>query len=266
MTLAPVLAAVCAAAVILILGRRDRSAQARPVARRWLQRDMERAGLESDAAQRRFLAIALSAPVILAALAGWWTAKSAGSDLAVASMVALGGTAGWWLPRTWLATRFQRRRWAITSDFPVMLDLLQISMHGGMSLPAAWATVTESLQGVSEGLAREMRQVNLEAGFGVAWARALSAASDRTGVAEFRSLGSLMDQTQRFGVEVSRMLQVLADSLRHEEIQSLEERAHQAAVRVLVPLSSLVLPPTLVLVAGPLIKLTLEAMSQATAD
>ena len=269
MTLAPMLAAAVAAALTLAMGLRGGKASAGgtdgggPLST--LRKDMDLAGL--DALQsRRFMTIALLAPVALGGLAAWWAWSPEASGLAVAAMAMLGASVGWWLPRTWLAGRRERRRLEIVSDFPVMLDLLQISMQGGMGLPAAWANVTESLQGVSDGLAREMRRVDLESGFGMSWTSSLAAACDRTGVTEFRSLGSLLGHTQRFGAELARMLEVLSDSLRHEELQALEERAHRSSVSMLLPLTVLVLPPTLLLVLGPLLMLLLEALGQATSD
>jgi tight adherence protein C len=231
-----------------------------------LERDMDLAGLNSTRARRGFLAIALLGPMALSALAVWFTWEPGASGVAVALMAVLGAGIGWWLPRAWLGGRRERSRLEIATDFPVMLDLLQISVQGGMGLPAAWAAVTQSLRGVSDALAREMRRVDLESGFGVDWSESLAAAADRTGVAEFRSLGSLLGQTQRFGTELSRMIQVLADSLRHEEMQSLEERAHRASVRMLLPLAGLVLPPTLLVVAVPLFMLLLEGLRTATPD
>ncbi|NBX26249.1 MAG: type II secretion system F family protein [Planctomycetes bacterium] len=231
-----------------------------------LERDMELAGLDSMRARRGFMVAALIGPLVLAALAAWVTAGPDASGLGVTLMAGLGAAIGWWLPRAWLEGRRERCRMEIASDFPVMLDLLQISLNGGLGLPAAWATVTASLRGTSDALAREMRRVDLESGFGVGWSASLAAAAERTGVAEFRSLGSLLGQTQRFGTELSRTIQVLADSLRHEEMQSLEERAHRASVRMLLPLAGLVLPPTILVVAGPLFMMLLEGLRAATPD
>jgi tight adherence protein C len=270
MNFATLIAAAFAAGLTLALGlRASRQASGTapsPSLFPALERDMDLAGLESAQARRGFLLAALLGPMALSALAVWVTWDPQASGVAVTLMAALGAGIGWWLPRAWLGGRRERARLEIVTDFPVMLDLLQISVQGGMGLPAAWATVTAGLRGVSDSLAREMRRVDLESGFGVGWSASLAAAAERTGVAEFRSLGSLLGQTQRFGTELSRMIQVLADSLRHEEIQSLEERAHRASVRMLLPLAGLVLPPTILVIAGPLFMLLLEGLRRATPD
>lgn len=268
MTLEAAIAALVAAALALTLGLRGRNAPSDPEEPKIdaAERELEMAGLESDSARRKYKIAAMLGPLTLAAAGAWLVQGPGTTGFATFLMASLGAGTGWWLPRAWLAARRERRRLEIVTDFPIMLDLLQISLQGGMGLPAAWAVVTDGLQGVNDGLAREMRRVDMESGFGIGWSASLTAASERTGVSEFRSLGSLLGQTQRFGTEMSRMVQVMSDSLRHEELQTLEERAHRSSVRMLLPLAGLVLPPTILLVAGPLFLLLLDGLRMATPD
>lgn len=175
-----------------------------------------------------------------------------------------GGLAGWAVPRTWLRARLARRRREISAELPIMLDLLQISLRGGLGLPAAWSSVAAGIQDSGEALAMEMRWIDLEVSFGKSWSSSLADAADRTGVGELRSLGSLMAQTERFGSELASTLEVMADSLRHEEMQSFEERAHQASVKLLFPLAAFLLPATLLLIVAPLLLLLFQALLRAT--
>lgn len=192
--------------------------------------------------------------------------RSDGSPAATVLLSILGGLFGWWLPQLWLESQRKLRQLEITAEFPVMLDLLQISLQGGSSLPAAWKSVSTGLDERSATLADEMRRVDLEVGFGTPWTRALESATARTGVEEFRALGLLLEQTERFGTEMARAIAVLADSLRHAELQSLEERAHEASVRMLFPLALFLLPATLLLIVGPLLTLLFDALGRANGD
>ncbi len=231
------------------------------------RRELADAGLGDSGEQLSFGALHVLCAVAGALGGAAFASRGGGETGAITVLLGwLGGALGWWLPKYWLGARRAQRKLALSVEFPVMLDLLQISMQGGMSLGAAWKSVSSSLDGRGAALADEMRRVDLEVGFGKPWARALESATARTGLDEFRSLGLLLEQTERFGTEMSRAIAVLADSLRHSELASLEERAHEASVKMLFPLAIFLLPATLLLVVGPLLSMLFEALQRANAE
>ncbi len=59
---------------------------------------------------------------------------------------------------------------------------------------------------------------------------------------------------------------MLSDSLRNEEIESLEERAHRASVLMLLPIGVLLLPATLLLIAVPLITMLFETLNEVNSN
>lgn len=219
----------------------------------------------TDPKTRMWFGIVRIATTLAGAVAGMMFGGGPGVSIVASGAVAMSGAVlGWWIPGTWLRWKQSKRRAALSADFPLMLDLLQISIQGGMSLISAWRTVTMSLQGVENPLAEEMRRIDLEVNLQSDWGPALDAATARTGLPQFRSLGLLLAQTQRFGTEVSAMVQVLADSIRHEELQNLEEQAHEASVKTLFPLAVFLLPSTLILIVFPLISMLFDALAKAT--
>ena len=111
-----------------------------------------------------------------------------------------------------------------------------------------------------------MNRIELDVDFGSSWSAALDRAAERTGVQGFRSLASLFGQSERFGTELSRVLVVLSDSLRLEASQALEERAHVASVRLLVPLGALLFPATVIILIGPLFLMLFEVLQNVNAD
>ncbi len=224
------------------------------------------AGFERRDAVRTFT-IARLACVVAGMLAGFGLGQFLSAQALAAPYGALlGAFLGWRLPGWWLSNRVERRHLQIRADFPIMLDLLQISMQGGMGLHAAWASSAASLEGSGQLLAREMRQIDIAVGLGRAWGTVLDEATERTGIAEFRSLGSLLGQTQRFGTGVADMIRVLCDSLRHDEVQALEELAQRRTVRMLMVLTTLLLPATLMIIFFPLLFIALDAMRGVTID
>lgn len=257
----PMVAAALAFAAVMLLARSPRR-DAAPSARMCR---LDLAGFHSPAEQAAFRLIHVCAIILLGAGLGLASKAGGAQGIGVAFATAGGSLGGWLIPRYWLEARCTRRRLEIVSEIPLMLDLLQISVRGGMGLPAAWVSVSDNLRGAGEALAHEMRRIDLEVSFGTGWGAALEHASTRTGVVEFRSLGSLMEQTERFGSEMSRTLQVMSDSIRDEEVQGLEERAQQASVKILFPLAAFMLPATLLLIVAPLIILLFQALARATA-
>jgi len=231
-----------------------------------MRRTFTVAGFATPNAQLKFVAIHALILVLAVTCCSWFASSLNPSPTAIFLAGCMGAVIGWWIPRSWLEWRVAKRRIEIVSEFPVMLDLLQISVQGGMSLPTAWETVSKTLESASDAIAQEMRWINLEVGFGVRWGESLMAATERTGVTQFRSLGSLLEQTERFGTGMSLMIQVLCDSLRHEEIQVLEERAHQASVKMLIPLAAMMLPATILLIFGPIVLMMVDALQKSTAD
>ena len=231
-----------------------------------LRRTLTVAGFATPNAQVKFVAIHALILILAVTCCTWFAISLNPAPTAIFLAGCIGAVIGWWIPRSWIEWRVTMRRIEIGSEFPVMLDLLQISLQGGMSLPTAWETVAKTLESSSDAIAQEMRWIDLEVGFGVRWGDSLMAATERTGVTQFRSLGSLLEQTERFGTGMSLMIQVLCESMRYEEIQVLEERAHQASVKLMIPLVVLMLPATILLILGPMVLMMLDVFKRTTAD
>jgi tight adherence protein C len=286
-----IIAAIVAFFVVIVLGNllQRRDSQFRRGLRRRLgsidqaavsKRGSRMASLVPEASRRRYVAAGFDLPlaqvgmflaVILATLlgvaAGTWVAIVVEAGVLGTGLFAFtGAVLGWGVPETWLRWRINERYAAMIAEFPVMLDLLQISLEGGLGLASAWGVVTTHVQGASVALADEMRRVEIELQFGGGWRSALASATERTGIRDFLLLGSLLEQSERFGTELSMSIRVHADGLRYEDLQTLEERAHRSSVKMILPLGVMLLPASLLLMAGPLILMLLDTLSGVSAD
>lgn len=238
--------------------------RANPAPRGRYGRLLSAAGL-NDPRARSLFGLFHGVIVIAGALGGGWLGS--GPDAAIPAkviLVLLGAWIGWWIPLSWVQGRATQRRVDMLTEFPVALDLLQIALEGGMGLDAAWADVSAHLARLPGGLAHEMRCIELEVRFGASWGTALQGATDRTDLPEFGSLGSLLEQTERFGTEMAKMISVMSESLRHDDVQAIEERAHRASVMLLLPLAGLLLPGSLILMFAPPFILLVEGIGGAT--
>ncbi len=233
-----------------------------------IARSLSAAGIDGAGHRRNFVFVA-AAFAASGAAAGWLAARYLGLDGSPGVLLGSMGTSALLfaqIPFGWLASRAAARRAEILTNFAIMLDLLQLAVEGGMGLAAAWSTVTEAVGRRGGALAAEMRRIDVQVGLGASWASALHDAGTRTGVSEFGSLGSLLGQAERFGTEVGRAIRVQCDAIRNEEVESIEERAHRASVKIVVPLVGLFLPAALLVTFVPLLIIVIDALSDVTAD
>ena len=277
-----ILAAIAAFAAVLIIGllidRRDRvtvpadrsdhgdadvAASADRLVR-WIPEvwrvRLNRAGLGAGTAQLLFVAGVVASVLLGLVLAALFAVAMewSGTMRGVAALIGMG--TGWWIPQVWLSGREQARYAAMLEEFPVMIDLLEISLQGGLALTAAWEVVASHLVVISPPLAQEMQRIELEVRFGGEWSGSLESAADRTGIDEFRTLGTLLRQSERFGTELTDTLRTQSDALRLEERQGFEDRAQRASIVLLFPLALMMFPAVLIIVAGPMLLLLLETL------
>ena len=83
---------------------------------------------------------------------------------------------------------------------------------------------------------------------------------DRTGVSGFSSLAAMLSQSERFGTGVAETFMIHADALRYEELQSMEERAYIASIKVLIPIAVFLLPAVLLILGGPMLILVIRSL------
>lgn len=280
MTVQQLVVGMAAFVAVLVAGMLSRRAAARPAADvpesavrdplvpAWLERSLGAAGIDGAAERRRFAVILATAGSAGAAVGGIgaWLLDLHRSPGVLLALVAGSAFLAVRIPLGWLGSRIAARRMEILTNFTVMLDLLHLAVEGGMGLAAAWATVTDSIGRRGGALASEMRRIDVQVGLGASWPAALRDASARTGVPEFGALGALLGQAERFGTEVGRAIRVQGDALRHEEVESIEERAHQASVRVVFPLVGVFLPALLIVTLIPLLIIVVEALTTVSTD
>lgn len=233
-----------------------------------IARSLAAAGID-DARKRRAFVLLVAGAAAAGAAAGWlaaWYLDLAGSPGVLLGAIGASTLLFAQVPFGWLASRIAARRVEILTNFAVMLDLLQLAVEGGMGLAAAWSTVTDAVGRRGGALAAEMRRIDAQVGLGATWTAALHDAGARTGVTEFGSLGSLLSQAERFGTEIGRAIRVQCDAMRNEEVESIEERAHRASVKIVVPLVGLFLPATLLVTFVPLLIIIIDALSDVAVD
>jgi tight adherence protein C len=150
-----------------------------------------------------------------------------------------------------LERRTRRRRKAITSELPDVLDLLVITVEAGLGLAAAIRRVAREVALSCPNLGSELSLLSLELQAGIPREMALKNLAERAGVEDVGSLVTMLIQADRFGVSVGRSLRVHSDTVRTKRRQRMEEAAAKIPLKLLFPVLFMIFPAIMVVMAGP---------------
>jgi tight adherence protein C len=156
---------------------------------------------------------------------------------------------GFLLPDIWLNGLVGRRRRAIETALPDVLDLLTISVEAGLGFDAAIQRVAEKFHGpMGEELQGYIKEVKL----GRPRVEALRGLSRRTDLADVRTFVAALIQAEQLGVSLANVLRVQADQMRYRRKQRAQERAMKMPVKILFPLVIFILPTVFIVLFAPL--------------
>lgn len=174
---------------------------------------------------------------------------------AASSQVLLGvlwlGAVGWVGPTFFVRSRLKARQKEVQLALPDMLDMLVVCVEAGLGLNQALVRVSEEIDHVSTVMSEQLTMVNLEMRAGTPRDEALKNFAERTGLADIRSLVSMLIQTDRFGTSVADALRVHSETMRTKRRQRAEEAAAKTTIKLVFPLVLFVFPAMFVVVIGP---------------
>jgi tight adherence protein C len=190
--------------------------------------------------------------IFVPAALGWLVANK----LAVSSQHALlaglvCGVAGKLAPSFWLDHLKAKRQMVIRRSLPDALDVVNICLEGGISLPSALARVSQELSSAHPELAIELAIVVRETRLGRSVSESLKACADRFDLEELRTMASVISQSERFGASLSTAMTVFADSMRIKRMTIAETKAQQAVIKVIFPTLFCIFPVLYAVLLGP---------------
>jgi tight adherence protein C len=155
---------------------------------------------------------------------------------------------GFFFPQLWLQGRINARQQDIRRALPDALDLLTICVEAGLGLEAAMSKVCEKWESeLSLALLRAIREIQL----GKARRDAMRDMAERIGLAELTSFVAAIIQSEVLGVSLAKVLRIQSDQMRVRRRQVAEEKAHQAPVKMILPLAFLIFPSILIILLTP---------------
>jgi tight adherence protein C len=210
-----------------------------------IQRSLDRAGNPPQWTLDRVLAFKSIAMIGLAAF-GLFAGSSKGA--AVLLFVIAGAVAGFLLPDLLVYNSGVKRQESIQKALPDSMDMLTVCVEAGLGFDAALTQVARNTEGP---LMREFARVLQEMQFGKSRTEALTALSERTTVAELKSVVVSLVQAAKLGIPIAAVLREQGKEMRLKRRQRAEEKAQKVTVKILFPLIFCLLPALFIVVMGP---------------
>lgn len=213
------------------------------------QRNIELAGNPSGLTPQVFWAIRIVATVGLTVLLGFvFTISRNLSAVQTILFTLFAGAAGFVLPALWLRSKVRTRQDDILKALPDALDLMTICVEAGLGFDAAMTKVSEKWNNaLSAAFARVVTEIQL----GKLRREALRTMADRMDVADVTTFVASIIQADQLGVSIAKVLRIQSDQMRVRRRQRAEEKAQQAPIRMLIPLTFLIFPTIFLVLLGP---------------
>jgi len=167
---------------------------------------------------------------------------------------------GAYLPDLIIKNQTHKRRDKLSKSVPDALDLMVICAEAGLSLDATLSRVSGEMENTDPELAEELSLTSLELGFLPDRRKALSNLGLRTDLSVLRSLTNTLMQSERYGTPLASSLRVMASESRDERIMKAEEKAARLPAMLTVPMIIFIMPPLFVVLIGPAVISTIDAL------
>jgi tight adherence protein C len=155
---------------------------------------------------------------------------------------------GYYLPAMQLKGQISRRQQSILKALPDALDLLCICVEAGLGLDQA---MTKVYQKWDNELAMAFGRVVQEITLGKTRRDALRDMAKNMEVPDVTTFTAAIIQADQLGVSMAKILRIQADQMRVKRRQRAQEKAHQAPVKMMIPMVFLIFPSIWIVLLGP---------------
>ena len=159
-----------------------------------------------------------------------------------------GSLLGFFLPVMLLQSRIKRRQDIILKAMPDALDLLTVCVEAGLGFDQAMSKVSEKWENeLSMAFERVIQEVRL----GKLRREALRDMADRMDLSDMTSFVAAIIQADQLGVSMGKVLRIQSDQMRMKRRQRAEKKAHEAPIKMLIPMAFLIFPAIYIVLLGP---------------
>jgi len=174
-------------------------------------------------------------------IAGWWQLVAIGVSL----LVLVYG-----VPRIILSGKATKRTRQIEHALPDALDMIAMSVEGGLPMPQSLHRVSQKLTRTHPSLSDELRIIGRQSETGT-FDQAMVSFGNRITLPDVAAWSAMMQQSHKLGGNVVDRLRSYADRIRHKRKQRAEQLGNLASVKLLLPIVFCLTPPVFVVLIGP---------------
>lgn len=178
----------------------------------------------------------------------WVTVVKQPNMVLVAALLAFAVYLGWFGPLAYVRSRCRSRFTAIDRSLPDLVDLLVVTVEGGLSFNASLRVASQHIDGP---LGEELRLTLREQSLGLSAEEALRNLLLRCDTPGIRAFVRAVLQGEQLGVSIGQIMRNLAHESRLVRKQMAEERAQKAPIKMLFPLIFLIFPAMFVVLLFP---------------
>jgi len=160
------------------------------------------------------------------------------------------GICMYFLPDFWLTSKVKSRQRQIVKELFPFIDVLAICSDAGLNLSEAIKHTVEVQAGV---LSSEFKRFQRDLDAGSSRSEALNDLAYRNGVEELSNLVLAINQAEKYGTPVAKMLREQVGMMRIQRRNKAQEAAQTASVKILLPMIVFDFMPLLVVLLGPAI-------------
>lgn len=171
-------------------------------------------------------------------------------------VIAFASFVGYQLPMLQLSSKIAKRQDEVQKSLPDALDLMVICVEAGLGFDAAMGKVYEKWDNeIARAFGRIIQEINL----GKIRREALRDTADRLDVPDFSNFAAAIIQADQLGVSIGKILRIQSEQMRVKRRQRAQEKANQAPVKMMIPMTFFIFPAIWIVLLGPSIFVIMRA-------
>ncbi|MDR0977437.1 MAG: type II secretion system F family protein [Endomicrobium sp.] len=154
-----------------------------------------------------------------------------------------------YLPVLKIKEELKKRKESIIKELPEMADLFSVMLATGIDFYGAAGKIVTIMSGT---LIDELKNAVAKISLGYDKKTAFNEMAENTGVEQVRSFVNIINIALESGTEMSDTLKRISSTLRNERFAYAQKKAHEAPIKMLIPLVLLIFPTIFIVIFGPI--------------